>query len=143
MNFFQHLVYYSSCLILMKEIYASRPNVLCLNTDLVFFSQKEMDKKTKQNQKGSLRWFHRSSDLPQSSVSQLFWFKGCETQRYLLIDSQIQQLLKEVDFNNDITCIIMCFQQTPPFQENCVECRLRVVPHFSSGIVERAKRERA
>ena len=53
----------------MKEIYASRPNVLCLNTDLVFFSQKEMDKKTKQNQKGSLRWFHRNSDLPQSSVS--------------------------------------------------------------------------
>ena len=31
----------------MKEIYASRPNVLCLNTDLVFFSQKEMDKLNK------------------------------------------------------------------------------------------------
>ena len=73
----------------MEEIYALRPTVLCLNTDLVFFSQKEMDKKTKQNQKGSLRWFRRSSDLPQSSLSKLFWFKGSETERYLLIDNYI------------------------------------------------------
>ena len=74
--------------------------------------KKQKQKKNKnKTKKGSLRWFHcyyRSSDLRQywqSSVSKLFWFKGCETLRYLLIDSNY---IKEFDLNNNTCLYVFC-----------------------------------